>query len=218
MKADRRFAIAIPLAAWLVTGCPWGDPAPYVTLSGYVILPRSAAVSLNSARLELVSLKGDLGKAEVAKLSNATPDGAILSYSVQLDATVLPRTPTLFKLAVINPERAPRDVALLSSLVALHRPEGKGPELAQFRADIDATSSIAALGIEYRVNLDPEGDFQGVNPEKAGLHLGRNNLLTFNFLQAYSQFVAGTKNDAPAASLEIAQQASEDLPEDLKKL
>lgn len=217
MKASHRILAGVAVPVVMLAGCPGGDPVPYVTLGGYVTPPRNAAVSLSSARLDLVSVKGDLGKEGVARLVTTSTEG-VYRYSVQLDATVLPRSPTLFKLVVQNPEQAPRNVPLLSTLVALHRPDGKGPELGEFRANIDATSSIAALGIEYRVNLDPDGEFAGVNPEKAALHLGRNNLIVFNFLQAYSAFVSGGRNDGPAASLEIAQQASEDLPQNLEAL
>ena len=212
-----RATFGILAAVLALAGCP-GEATPYVTLVGYVIPPRAAQVSPTGARVDLSSVKGDLGKAEVARLSAVGSDGTLWSYSVQLDATVLPQNAALFKVVVRNPEKAPRDTALLSSLVALSRPPGKGPELASVRADIDATSSIAALGIEYRVNMDPEGDFQGVDPVKAGAYLGRNTLLLFNFINAYGSFVAAKNNDSPATSLDIAQQASEDLPPDLKNL
>ncbi|MBM3274263.1 MAG: hypothetical protein FJZ00_03865 [Candidatus Sericytochromatia bacterium] len=200
----------------LLAGCPW-TAAPYVSVKGLIFAARtSESPPLRDSAIDVISLAGTLGKAGAGK---ALPTGAasVYGYQVLIDAATLPETPTLFKVVLRNPERAPRDGALLSGVVFLYRPHGSGPEVESFDLNLDATSSLAALAIEYRANMDPEGNLGRFDPAKAAQKLDRG-LLAFSFLQAYGKFVAGQTHDPPAASLELAQEASEQLPTDLTKL
>lgn len=212
---ERGFGIGLAVA---MTAACVPQPISYVTLSGFVVPPISVSLSpLAGARLDVVSLKGDLGKAGAATAADVPGSPGVYSYAVRLDASALPAAPAPFKVALHNPERPPRDGALLSGIVLLFRPPGDLQDLGSFRLDLDATSSLAALGIEYRANLDPDADFSTLKPDRAAKRFERA-LLTFNFQQAFGSFLAGRTNDAPAASLELAQQASEELPRDLSTL
>jgi hypothetical protein len=200
----------------LLGGCPW-TTVPFVSVQGLIYAARTSALTpLRDAAIDVISLSGNLGKAGAGKVA-VIGSASVYSYQVQIDASTLPATPTPFKVVLRNPERPPRDGALLSGVVFLYRPHGSGPEIGRFDLNLDATSSLAALAIEYRANMDPEGGLGVFDPAKAARKLDRG-LLAYRFLQAYGQFVAGRTHDAPAASLELAQEASEELPTDLSRL
>ncbi|MBM3270830.1 MAG: hypothetical protein FJZ01_24630 [Candidatus Sericytochromatia bacterium] len=213
----RRAVETVVAALALAQGCT-PKPVPQVRLFGYVIPPISGASrSLAGSPVDVVALRRDLGKGAAATAVEVAGSGGVYYYEVRLDATVLPAAPLPFKVAVRNPEPAPRDGPLLAGIVRLFRPPGDIEDLGSFRLDLDATSSLAALGIEYRSNLAPDATFAEVDPIKAAKRFDKA-LMTFNFQQAYGSFLAGRTNEAPAASLDLAQQASEELPPDLSAL
>lgn len=207
---------AAALAIGLLGGCP-ADAIPYVTIQGSVTPPRAPVpVQIVGARIDVVAIKGNLGKTGVTTVGASTEISG--TYTVQLDASTVPSSPALFKILVMNPDRPPRDGPLLAAIVVLNRPPGKGPNLGTMTANLDATSSLAALGISYRAGLQPDLDASAINPLKVAQHLNKNPILVFGYATTYQTFVTLKSNDAPAANFDLALQASEDLPADLSKV
>ncbi|MBI6545482.1 MAG: hypothetical protein HY692_01730 [Cyanobacteria bacterium NC_groundwater_1444_Ag_S-0.65um_54_12] len=204
------------LVGIMASGCQ-APAIPYVTIKGNIYgLPAPSAIPITEAKIDILSLDGTLGKGGAGRVNDVT--GTSAQFSLQLAAATLPTKPTLFKVSLRNPEPPPRDGPLLVAILVLSRPAGSGPELGTFVADLDATSSVAALGIEYRFSLWPELAASGIDPVSIANYLDRKSTLAFSYAQAYATFIGKGSNQAPAQNQQIAQQASEELPADLAKV
>lgn len=214
--------VALDLGAIMVmataTGCAH-TPVPYVSLSGTIAMPASVGLDLTGAPIDILSLAGDLARlsATTARQTGvATPtEPAQGEYSVEIDARTLPATPTLFVVQLANPAPGPASGPILEALVALSRPEGAGPDLGSVVADLDATSSLAAMAIQYRQSLTPDLATADLSPTAIASYLGNRTSLPFDLATALVTFTDGQSTTAPCASTAIAQEASQALPQDL---
>ena len=219
-RHSRRIRLTTVSATLLlaVSGCA-GAVAPYVTVAGAITLPAPAG-QLANAPVSIQSLTGNLVGASTTNASQTVLASfdrpAQGSYSLALDATTLPGTPTLFLITLhAATPGTPGDGSLLEAVVALSRPAGKGPELGTVTADLDATDSLAAMALQYRQSQGQQINASAVDPTAIANYLGNQTNLPFELASAFVQFLAGQTSTAPCATVTLAQQASQALPTDL---
>ncbi|MBU6428430.1 MAG: hypothetical protein KGR26_05445 [Cyanobacteria bacterium REEB65] len=211
-----RLAVAGAIA---LSGC--STPVPYIWISGTITLPASVPLALQGTPIGIVSLAGTLARQAATTASQAAPTSAVApgtgEYSLAIDATTLPESPAFFVLQLGDASSAPKG-PLLEAVLALYRPAGRGPLLGSFTANLDATSSLAAMALEYRASLDQDPAATAVDPGKIATYLGQQTALPYDYLTAFLAYLAGQTATAPAASGSLAQDASQALPTDLATL
>lgn len=210
-----KLALALALA---LAGCA-RHPVPFVALSGTLTLPVPESLALDGASISIVSLSGTLarlGATTARQTLAATPaQPAKGSYALEVDASSLPAAPTFFLVQLDNPEPAPWNGPILEAAVALSRPPGAGPDLGGVEVDLDATSSAAAMALQYRQGLSVALDPARIAPVALASYLGGKTSVAFDFAAAFVRYTTGQTRTAPCDSAAIAREASQALPTDL---
>ncbi len=201
-----------------LVGCA-GHPVPFVALSGTITLPVPESLSLDGAAISIVSLSGTLarlGATAAVQTQAPTPSQpARGTYALEIDASTLPAAPTFFLVQLDNPEPDPWNGPILEAAVALSRPPGAGLDLGGVEVDLDATSSAAAMALQYRQGLSVSLDPARIAPVALASYLGTKTTVAFDFAAAFVRYTTGQTRIAPCDSADIASEASEALPTDL---